>query len=152
VPNREDPVAAFTALVLEAFRLNGLLTAAGDALTADFGLSSARWKVLGAIALAGRDLTVAQIARRMGLTRQAVQRLVNDLRAGGFVGLHDNPDHRRAALVRRTARGETAYAQIMARYDAWAAALTGGLDGAELARVGDVLRDLVRRLETRDQR
>jgi hypothetical protein len=38
-------------LALEIFRLNGELLADGDALVADLGLTSARWQVLGAVAL-----------------------------------------------------------------------------------------------------
>src|SRR2546428_83660 len=62
-----------TDVVLQTFRANGLFLAAGDLLAAEEGLTAARWQVLGAIALAGRPLTVPQIARRMGLTRQAGQ-------------------------------------------------------------------------------
>ncbi len=137
----------FTEIVLEVFRLAGLLTAEGDRLTADLGLTSARWKVLGAIALEGRPLTVAQIARRMGLTRQSVQRLVNELAGDGFVMLEPNPDHKRAPLIRRTAAGEAAYAAIMARYEAWAERLAAGLDPAELARARDAVCRMIRRVE-----
>ena len=74
-----------TDLVLETFRLNGRLLASGDALVADLGLTSARWQVIGAIALSPVPLSVAQIARNMGLTRQAVQRLANEMEADGLV-------------------------------------------------------------------
>ena len=40
-----------TDLVLDVFRLNGALLASGDTLVKDLGLTSARWQVLGAIAL-----------------------------------------------------------------------------------------------------
>ena len=46
---------ALTGLVIEVFRLNGDLLAAGDALVGDLGLTSARWQVLGAIALSHRE-------------------------------------------------------------------------------------------------
>lgn len=85
--------------------MNGDLLAAGDALVGDLGLTSARWQVLGAIALSPVPLPVAHIARNMGLTRQAVQRLVDDMRADGFVRLEPNPHHRRAMLVLATERG-----------------------------------------------
>ena len=42
---------AATELILSAFRANGLLLDAGDLLSAAEGLTSARWQVLGAIAL-----------------------------------------------------------------------------------------------------
>src|ERR1700704_2902386 len=72
-----------TELILEVFRLNGRLLVAGDRLVADLGLTSARWQVLGAVALAAAPMPVAWIARNMGLTRQAVQRIVNELIADG---------------------------------------------------------------------
>jgi DNA-binding MarR family transcriptional regulator len=88
-----------TELILEIFRVNGQLLEAGDRLTAPLGLTSARWQILGAIEREDRPITVAQIGRRMGLSRQAVQRVVNDLEKSGFVTLETNPDHQRAKLV-----------------------------------------------------
>jgi len=60
---------AFTELILETFRFNGRLLAAGDRLTKPFK-PSARWQVLGAIEQ--KPLPVAQIAHNMGLARQSV--------------------------------------------------------------------------------
>src|SRR3984893_12866003 len=93
VMNTEDAV---TDLVLETFRLNGRLLVSGDALVADLGLTSARWQVLGAMALSPVPLSVAQIARNMGLTRQAVQRLVNEMQGDGLVRLAPNPHQQHA--------------------------------------------------------
>ena len=138
---------AITDLVLQSFRLNGALLAAGDALVADLGLTSARWQVLGAIALAGRSLTVAQIARRMGLTRQAVQRVVNDLAAMGLLQLHDNPDHKRARLVGLTQRGAAVYGEADQRQIAWAETLAHGLTETELQTAVTVLRRITQRCD-----
>src|SRR6266511_3861527 len=91
---------AATDVVLRTFRANGLFLAAGDLIAAEEGLTSARWQVLGAVALAGRPLTVPQIARRMGLTRQSVQTSVNRLLSEELVEAHGNPDHRRSPLIR----------------------------------------------------
>ena len=41
-------------LILDVFRLNGLLLTAGDRMVAHLGLTSTRWQVLGAIAFAER--------------------------------------------------------------------------------------------------
>src|ERR687895_770705 len=90
---------AATDVILAAFRANGLLLAAGAAPAADEGLTSARWQVLGAVALAERPLTVPQIARRMGLTRQSVHATAKRLAADGFLELAPNADHRRSPLV-----------------------------------------------------
>src|SRR5262245_65949851 len=96
---------AATDVVLATFRANGLLLAAGHRLAAQEGLTAARWQVLGAVALAGRPLTVPQIARRMGLTRQAVQATVNQLHRDTLIETSDNPDHRRSPLINLTERG-----------------------------------------------
>jgi len=96
---------AVTALILEVFRLNGHLLTAGDRLTQEIGLTSARWQVLGAIALAGAPQPVANLARTMGLTRQAVQRTANELSAAGLVEFAPNPHHQRAKLVVLTRKG-----------------------------------------------
>src|SRR5690349_11983762 len=89
-----------TALIDEVFQLNGKLLRAGDALSGEFGLTSARWQVLGAI---GPDsATAAQIARRRGLRRQSVQEVVTRLRADGLVDVRPNPADRRAPLISLT--------------------------------------------------
>lgn len=142
----DDPLAAMTELVLATFRLNGALLQAGDELVRDLGLTSARWQVIGAVALAGRPLTVPQIARRMGLTRQAVQRIVNDLAAEGLVTLEENPDHKRARLVLLSAAGTAAFAEASERQAGWAERLGEGLDAGALAAATQLLRVLDARL------
>ena len=85
-------------IIHETFQLNGTLLARGNEIAKPFGLTSARWQVLSAIDLEGRPLTVSQIARRMGLTRQSVQRIINDLTELGMVTSSLNVDHKRSLL------------------------------------------------------
>ncbi len=138
---------AVTELFLETFRLNGALLAAGDALVADLGLTSARWQVLGAIALSPTPLPVAHLARNMGLTRQAVQRLVNDMHRDGLVRFAQNPHHQRAKLVVLTAAGQRSYDDAMARQGPWASRLAGGLSERQIASAAKTLRAIRRQLE-----
>jgi DNA-binding MarR family transcriptional regulator len=93
---------AGTNVILATFRANGLFVSAGDRLGAAEGLTSARWQVLGAIALENRPLTVPQIARRMGLTRQSVHVTAKALIDAGLLELVPNADHRRSPLVTMT--------------------------------------------------
>lgn len=137
-----------TALILEVFRANGALLAAGDRLVAGIGLTSARWQVLGAVALAAGALPVAGIARTMGLTRQGVQRTVDELARQGLVTFAENPHHRRAKRVVLTAAGEAAYAAASARQAPWATELGRGLDPAALAEATRILRTLGARAST----
>ncbi len=136
-----------TTLMLETFRLNGQLIGAGDRLVASLGLTSARWQVLGAVALAGEPQTVADIARRMGLARQSVQRTVDALRDEGLVTLVDNPRHRRAKRVQLTRAGEDRYAQAMARHAPWTAGLAEAVEPRALAAAIEVMQTLRARLE-----
>ena len=139
--------AVITDLVLETFRLNGRLLASGDALVADLGLTSARWQVIGAMALSPVPLSVAQIARNMGLTRQAVQRLANEMEADGLMRFATNPHHQRAKLVLLTAAGKSAFAAAMKRQGAWASDLGAGLDPRKVAAAVATLRSVRQRLE-----
>ena len=68
-------------MVLPTFALNGELLEAAAAITAPHELTPARWQVLGAVL--EEPLPVAEIARRVGLTRQSVQRVANDVVAQG---------------------------------------------------------------------
>jgi DNA-binding MarR family transcriptional regulator len=140
-----------TKLILSTFRANGLLLDAGDFLSADEGLTSARWQVLGAIAVAGRPLTVPQIARRMGLTRQSVHATVNRLVQDGFLELLPNADHRRSPLVRLTTSGSAKYEAIDARQATWVNRLVRGIGRADLDTARKVLDELCRRLEADDE-
>jgi DNA-binding MarR family transcriptional regulator len=136
-----------TQVVLSTFRANGLLLATGDLLASEAGLTSARWQVLGALALADRPLTVPQIARRMGLTRQSVHATVNRLVHDGLLELAPNAEHRRSWLVRLTKRGKAAYATIDRRQAAWANRLGQGIGRSDLATAARVLDQLCLRLE-----
>ena len=138
--------SALTDLILEVFQLNGRLLAAGDALVRDLGLTSARWQVLGAAAMSPVPLPVASIARIMGLTRQSVQRIINELEAQGIITLELNPHHQRAKLVVLTERGRTLFAEATARQRPWAAKLSDGLEEGALRDTGRLLRELRGRL------
>ena len=133
-------------LILEVFRLNGRLLEAGDALVADIGLTSARWQVMGALALSPVPLPVAHIARNMGLSRQSVQRLANEMEKDGLLMFAPNPHHERAKLVLLTPQGAAAYREAMVRQAPWAAGLASGLSAKDFEAARGLLRELRMRL------
>jgi DNA-binding MarR family transcriptional regulator len=110
----EDPVWD---LVHTIFRLNGFFLHAGDRLTAGSGLTTARWQVLGAVL--HEPLTVAAIARDMGLARQSVQRTADLLVEEGSCEYLPNPAHRRAKLLSATAHGLNSVRQLGPGVTAW---------------------------------
>jgi DNA-binding MarR family transcriptional regulator len=145
--HRTPEGATATQVILSLFRANGLLLAAGDLLAAKEGLTSARWQVLGAIALAERPLTVPQIARRMGLTRQSVHATVQRLGHDGLLELAPNADHRRSPLVCLTEPGRATYAATDRRQAVWVNRLAGEIGRSDLETTARVLDELCRRLE-----
>lgn len=146
--DRDAPaVTAVTELILETFRLNGALIAAGDALVAPIGLTSARWQVLGAIDAAAAPLPIAHVARNMGLSRQGVQRLADEMERDGLLAFVDNPHHKRARLVVMTAAGREAFRAAMAVQRKWAAALATDVAPRDLLAASELLQKLRGRLE-----
>ena len=150
--NRTPEGEALTAVILETFRLNGVLLTAGNKLTKPMGMTSARWQVMGAIDEHGQPLTVAQIARRMGLARQGVQRIVNHLEGQGLVALKSNLDHKRSPLVIISETGQTVMSEIAEAQASWVNEL---VDGLNERRIRDVLSLMVtireRAEETNDE-
>jgi DNA-binding MarR family transcriptional regulator len=122
---------------VQVFRLNGALTAAGDALAQPAGQTSARWRVLAAVE--HEPLTVAQIARAWSLARQSVQRVADLLERDGLVSYQPNPAHRRASLVEPTAEGRAALERIQAAQAAWADAIGRQVGAAELQTASTIL-------------
>ncbi len=147
---RTPTAEALTQLILEVFRVNGDLLAAGNRLTELSGQTSARWQVLGA--LRNGPLPVAGIAREMGLARQSVQRTTDLLADDGVVEFLDNPAHRRAKLVRLTSQGQEVLGQISRRQVSWTNGLAEALSFGErqVREALEVLRNLRMELERGD--
>jgi DNA-binding MarR family transcriptional regulator len=139
-------------LILEIFRLHGRLIAAGDMLVANIGLTSARWQVLGAIASQPEAIPVVRIAQLMGLTRQSVQRIVDELAKARLVSFQPNPFHKRAKLVTLTAEGVALSDAALRLQQPWAASLETGLGPATLQIAFDTLVQLRGKLEAAAQR
>ena len=146
VRSAKTRVLALSELTLAVFRAHGALIARGDALVGPIQLTSSRWQVLGAVALAGGSLTVPGIAQTMGLTRQAIQKQVDLLKSEGLVLTRANPAHKRSVLVELTAAGRVAYARADRRWALEAARLSEGLSASSLKRASHLLDRLSERL------
>ncbi|HEV8016699.1 MAG TPA: MarR family transcriptional regulator [Stellaceae bacterium] len=136
---------AIAPLVVEIFRINGAFLAAGNRLSRDLGLTSARWQVLGSLQDGPR--TIPQIARRMGLSRQSVRRLVDLLTRQKQVEALDNPNHRKSDLFRLTAAGVKSFKKLTQRQQAWHPRVAGNMTPATLIQATAVLRQLREQLE-----
>ncbi|ASQ90165.1 MarR family transcriptional regulator [Prosthecochloris sp. GSB1] len=144
-PTKEGEL--FTRVVLEVFKLSGLLVVDGDRLTKEMGLTSARWKVLGALYLADQPMTVAKIAKTMGQTRQGVQRIADEMAKGGIAEYRDNPHHKRAKYLMLTEKGETTYEKLVAIQVPWAEEKSDGIGLEEMRTTLQTLQTMVRKFD-----
>lgn len=137
-----------TEAILETFKLNGLLVTAGDQLIKELGLTSARWKILGALSYSDIALTVPDIAREMGQTRQAVQRLVNEMIEDGLIEPLDNPKHKRAKLLSLTDKGQDTFSKVMEKQVPWVNSIAKDIQEEDLNSVITTLKYLNAYLDT----
>ena len=141
---------AFQDVLLGLFQLHGRVLEAADVMSGGFGLTGARWQVMKVAAR--QSLTVSQIARRLGLKRQSVQRTVDQLAEQGLVELQPNVDHLRAGLVALSGEGRRILAALESRQQAWLGRCLRGLTRAELERLAASLGTLAGRVESATDR
>jgi len=103
------------------------------------------------LALLG-PLTVPQIAQMRPTSRQRMQRLADELAAGGVVEFVDNPKHRRSKLVRLTRKGYARYGQLSARFLAIASTMGSDLSDREIRKAIDILRRVSDEAKERSER
>ena len=101
----DDLVNAYRSLIADIYELAGLSRATSETIAqAAGGPSVAQWHVMSVAT--DHPVTVPDIARRLGLTRQSVQRVVNDLLDADLASLQPNPSHKRSPLVVLSRRGK----------------------------------------------
>lgn len=135
---RSSAGEAFNDVLLLVLRLNGSFTAAGEALARPAGQTLARWLVLDQC----RDApaTVSDIARRLRLARQSVQRVADLVVADGLCAYRANPHHQRAKLLELTPAGRSALYAIDAAQHAWCDSLAATIGEPTLRRTAAALR------------
>ena len=127
---RTPEAEAYTELILAVFRFWSSLSRHGRAITKPFGETPARWQVLGGIWRESR--TVPQIARRMGLARQSVQRVANALVEEQLATFLPNPDHIRSPFLSLTERGQEIIEGIDKEQRKWSNRIATGLELQDL--------------------
>lgn len=100
-----DSHAAPIQLLDALARLQGRLRGAFASVREGTGLSDMEHTVLAAVVEARTPPTVPQIGRALGHPRQVIQRAANSLQDKGLIAYADNPDHKRASLLRATDAG-----------------------------------------------
>ncbi|MFE4332660.1 MULTISPECIES: MarR family winged helix-turn-helix transcriptional regulator [unclassified Streptomyces] len=88
-------------------------------------------------------MTVPQMGRAQTLSRQFVQRMVNDAAAGQLVEVISNPAHQRSSLIRLTDAGRAAITAALAREQALLRQVDGNLTDADVTACVRVLSSML---------
>lgn len=143
--SRAEKMVALTQAVRGVFNR---LKALGDELHGDLDVTTAMRAVMETLSDAG-PMTVPQIAKLKGVTRQHIQLLADALVEGGFASVKENPAHRRSSLIALTDKGRRAFAKMRAREAPLIEELSGEFEAQELERATVVLTRLMARIEAR---
>jgi len=111
--NKRDLAREAALFIADVYEVAGRLRRSGDALARPVGQSQARWQILSVIS-AG-TWTVPRVAERLGVTRQNVQRITDELCADGLAELVPNERHARSPIVLLTTAGRRALETLAAR-------------------------------------
>ena len=90
----------------------------GDAMTSHFGQSSARWRVL--LRVREGDQTVPAVARSSQLSRQAVQRVADELVTEGCLVFSPDDTDKRTQRVSLTTKGNKVLDRLEHNFAVWA--------------------------------
>lgn len=130
----------FSGIAKTVFRLNGQALAIAEDLAGPVGLTAAWWQVLATVLR--EPLSVADISRLVGTSRQSVQRVADRLVHEGLAEYQPNPAHRRAKLLTPTDNGRSAVRAIAPAHETLAHQLALEFGETELSRLLANLQEL----------
>ncbi len=97
-------------LMADVYELAGLSRRISGRDAARIGATGPQWQVLSV--LDGGPATVPKLAQRLGMTRQGVQRVVNELMASGAARRHVDDGHLRSPRIELTSNGSRVLAAL----------------------------------------
>lgn len=106
----------------------------------------APWPLLLALERSHCRPTISDLGRRLGVSRQAAQRLVHRTAEGGHIDLLTNDEDRRIVQARLNERGRAALRRERGMEAWWVSTLLNGFDIPEMRRAAHLLYVVRRRL------
>lgn len=104
-------------LTRDLYEAAAAVRSVGEMLAQTAGQTLARWQIL--YLLAQEPQTVPSVARRLGLARQNVQRVVDELLDAKLVQQTENPEHKKSSLHSLTADGSVLLERINVGAGRW---------------------------------
>jgi DNA-binding MarR family transcriptional regulator len=110
------------------------------------GLSLEQWGALAAIGRTSCSLSVSQLARKLGHSRQSTHDLAIRLERAGWIRFWRNSSDRRRLHIEITADGKTILSHASARRREWLITMTYDMTDSELYALTNTLRALHNRI------
>ena len=114
------------------------------------GITNARWQMLSELFALEKRVTVSELARHIGLTRQAVQRLADDMVSDGLVEFAENLADARAMQLLLTEAGRVAYHDALEREWQWTNAIAADFDVEQIANAVALLEAITQKMQTKN--
>jgi DNA-binding MarR family transcriptional regulator len=147
--NRKASSRPVPLIIADIYELAGQFREHGETIARTVGQTQARWQVLSAAS--AEPKTVPQIARRLGVSRQNVQRIADLLVEEGWARFASNPEHRSSDHLVLTKRGHDALGRLTAAAEAYHARVAAKFNDNELAALHRQLRHLCATIEQVDR-
>jgi len=144
-PTRTEAGDVLTDVIIATVQLDGRLIDIARRLARAGGITATELRVIGGVL--DEPHSVAETARLMGITRQGIQRVADQLVERGFAEYRPNPAHRRAKLLACTEAGHWAIRQIALVQRPWADRIGAQIGAAELRAVLTTIRRLLSTLD-----
>jgi DNA-binding MarR family transcriptional regulator len=130
--------------------MNATVQKSGTRLMRGMGITNARWQTLSELFALEKPVTVSELARHMGLTRQAIQRLADDMANDGLIKFVENPSDTRAMHLLLTPDGKATYHDALEREWQWTNAIAADFDAEQITRAVLLLEDITQKMQTDD--
>ena len=110
-------------------------TALQSKLTAEFGMSLARFDLLSQLERAAGGLTMTELSRQMMVSNGATTSLVDRLAEDGLLQRTPHPSDRRTTIISLTPLGRERFLAIAQEHEGWVIGLLDGLSGEAKAEL-----------------
>jgi DNA-binding MarR family transcriptional regulator len=138
---------ALTDLIRAVLRLNATAQKSGTRLMRGTGITNARWQTLSELFAFEKRVTVSELSRHMGSTRQAVQRLADGMASDGLVEFAENPGNARSMHLLLTTAGKAMYHDALEREWQWINAIAEDLDAEQITCAVTLLEGITKKMQ-----
>ena len=104
-------------------------------LTAEFGMSLARFDLLAQLERAANGLTMTELSRQMMVSNGATTSLVDRLAEDGLLARAPHPSDRRTTIISLTEKGREKFLAIAREHEGWVIGLLDGLSAEAKAEL-----------------